>query len=105
MKNKPNKITIIALTAVVTLSVGIGLSLTKNSNIFTVEGAGSSTIYNYFSNTDSGLTTNVALNSNWVLNDVNDGNQSFTFNVGSYTSPNVILGGTSGTALNGTLPT
>lgn len=105
MKNKPNKITIIALTAVVTLSVGIGLSLTKNSNIFTVEGAGSSTIYNYFSNTDSGLATNVALNSNWVLNDVNDGNQSFTFNVGSYTSPNVILGGTSGTALTGTLPT
>jgi hypothetical protein len=64
-------------------------------------------IYDFYSSTDAGLTTNVAVTTNWVLNDANSPGHSMTISIGKNTAvpPNdVRIGHTNSTTLTGINP-
>jgi len=96
-----NKISILAVSLIV--SVAIGVAFTNQKALATK--ATGTTIYDYYSQTDSSLAASIPQTTNWILTDANAGTQKFTFNVGSnarVSSVNTVwLGGTSGAALTG----
>ena len=106
MKTLVRKVSLVTI-AFFTIAAAAVVSVTGIQKAIRTEATGS-VLYDYTSNTESGLTGAVAQTANWVLTDSNDPTQTFTFNVGknTYASPNstTFLGGTTGTALAGSSP-
>jgi hypothetical protein len=102
--NKKNKFIALAIGLMPILVLGVAFSIPRPSE--TKAAASETIIYDYYSKTDSGLSSAVPQIANWVTSDSNGSNQTFTFNVGGYnaTTPYTYLGGTAGTVLTGTLP-
>ncbi len=64
-------------------------------------------VYDFYSSTDAGLTTDVPVTTNWVLNDANSPGHSMTISIGKNTAvpPNdVRIGHTNSTTLTGVNP-
>jgi len=91
----------------VAIVISTGIFYRKNTSL-PVEAADSVTVYDYYSNTDSGLVAKVSKTANWVLSDINAPSYSFTLNVGSNNYNGgvntVLLGDTSGDVLSGASP-